>query len=50
MAKLTIEDLKNIKERVLKEDQFRSGQKRAKMTVHMGTCGIASGPVKLLTR
>ena len=43
MAKLTVDDLKKIKERVLMEDQFRSGQKRAKITVHMGTCGIASG-------
>ena len=43
MAKLTVDDLKKIKERVLMEDQFRSGQKRAKINVHMGTCGIASG-------
>ncbi len=43
MAKLTVDDLKKIKERVLMADQFRSGQKRAKITVHMGTCGIASG-------
>lgn len=43
MAKLTVDDLKKIKERVLMEDQFRSGQKRMKITVHMGTCGIASG-------
>jgi NADP-reducing hydrogenase subunit HndB len=43
VAKLTVDDLKKIKERVLMEDQFRSGQKRAKITVHMGTCGIASG-------
>jgi len=43
MAKLTIDDLKKIKERVLMQDQFRSGAKRAKINVHMGTCGIASG-------
>jgi len=43
MAKLTIDDLKKIKERVLMQDQFRSGEKRAKINVHMGTCGIASG-------
>jgi NADP-reducing hydrogenase subunit HndB len=43
VAKLTVDDLKKIKERVLMEDQFRSGQKRTKITVHMGTCGIASG-------
>ena len=43
MAKLTVDDLRKIKERVLMQDQFRSGEKRAKITVHMGTCGIASG-------
>ena len=43
MAKLTVDDLKKIKERVLMQDQFRSGEKRAKITVHRGTCGIASG-------
>ncbi|MBN1635617.1 MAG: (2Fe-2S) ferredoxin domain-containing protein [Deltaproteobacteria bacterium] len=48
MAKLTIDDLKKIKERVEKEDQFRSGDKRVKVTVHMGTCGIASGAKMIL--
>jgi NADP-reducing hydrogenase subunit HndB len=48
MAKLTIDDLKKIKNRVEKEDQFRSGTKRIKLTVHMGTCGIASGAKEIL--
>lgn len=48
MAKLTIEDLKKIKERVQKEDLFRTGQKRVKVIVHMGTCGIASGAKEIL--
>lgn len=48
MAKLTINDLKKIKEKVEKEDQFRSGIKRVKLTVHMGTCGIASGAKGIL--
>jgi NADP-reducing hydrogenase subunit HndB len=48
MAKLTIDDLKKIKNRVEKEDQFRSGTKRIKITVHMGTCGIASGAKEIL--
>jgi len=43
MAKLKIEDLKNIKERVRAETALREGYKRVKVTVHMGTCGIASG-------
>ena len=48
MAKLTIDDLKKIKDRVEKEDQFRAGIKRVKVTVHMGTCGIASGAKEIL--
>ena len=48
MAKLTIDDLKKIKDRVEKEDQFRAGTKRVKVTVHMGTCGIASGAKEIL--
>jgi NADP-reducing hydrogenase subunit HndB len=43
MAKLTIEDLKKIKEKVHAETALRDGDRRAKVTVHMGTCGIASG-------
>ena len=31
-----------------REDQFRSGEKRVKVTVHMGTCGIASGSKEIL--
>ena len=43
MAKLNVEDLKRIKEDVLKSTSLREGGKRVKITVHMGTCGIASG-------
>lgn len=43
MTKLTIEDLKKIKEKVQAETALRDGVRRAKVTVHMGTCGIASG-------
>jgi NADP-reducing hydrogenase subunit HndB len=43
MAKLKIEDLKKIKEKVHAETALREGERRAKITVHMGTCGIASG-------
>jgi len=43
MAKLKIEDLKKIKEKVHAETALREGDRRAKITVHMGTCGIASG-------
>lgn len=43
MAKMTIDDLKNIKEKVLKETSLRYGDATIKITVHMGTCGIAAG-------
>jgi NADP-reducing hydrogenase subunit HndB len=43
MAKLKLEDLKKIKDKVHKETALRDGGARAKVTVHMGTCGIASG-------
>jgi NADP-reducing hydrogenase subunit HndB len=43
MAKLTIEDLKRIKETTQKATALRQGDARVKITVHMGTCGIAAG-------
>ena len=43
MEKLKIGDLKKIKEKVHAETALREGDRRAKITVHMGTCGIASG-------
>jgi NADP-reducing hydrogenase subunit HndB len=43
MAKIKLEDLKKIKEKVLAETSLREGHRRVKVTVHMGTCGIASG-------
>jgi NADP-reducing hydrogenase subunit HndB len=43
MAKLTIDDLKNIKEKTSKETSVRHGAAKVKITVHMGTCGIAAG-------
>jgi len=43
MAKLKIGDLKKFKEKVHAETALREGDRRAKITVHMGTCGIASG-------
>ncbi|MBM4271015.1 MAG: (2Fe-2S) ferredoxin domain-containing protein [Deltaproteobacteria bacterium] len=43
MAKLSISDLKKIKEKVHSDTALREGGQRAKITVHMGTCGIAAG-------
>ena len=48
MAKLTIADLKKVKEKVLAETAVRDGHQRVKVTVHMGTCGIASGAKEVL--
>jgi len=43
MAKLTIDDLKRIKEETTKSTSLRDGDANIKITVHMGTCGIAAG-------
>lgn len=48
MAKITIDDLKKIKEKVHKEMSLRDGDRRVKVTVHMGTCGIASGAKEVM--
>lgn len=43
MAKLTIEDLKKLRENAKKATALREGETTVKITVHMGTCGIAAG-------
>ena len=43
MSKLTIDDLKKIKEKTTRDTALRDGQAAVKITVHMGTCGIAAG-------
>ena len=49
MAKLTIEDLKKIKEKTAKETSLRDGPANIKITVHMGTCGIAAGAREVMS-
>jgi NADP-reducing hydrogenase subunit HndB len=49
MPKLTIEDLKRIKEEVRSTTGLREGGFRAKVNIHMGTCGIAAGARKLMS-
>ncbi|MGB2823975.1 MAG: (2Fe-2S) ferredoxin domain-containing protein [Phycisphaerae bacterium] len=49
MAKIKIEDLENIRERMAKTMSLRGGEIRAKITVHMGTCGIAAGARKVMS-
>ncbi len=49
MARLKIEDLLKIKEKHKAEFTLREGGYRAKVTVHMGTCGIAAGARTVMT-
>jgi NADP-reducing hydrogenase subunit HndB len=48
MGKLTIQELQAIRERAKRARNLREGIGRAKITVHMGTCGIASGAREVL--
>ncbi len=48
MAKLTVEDLKKIKEGYKAERALREGAFRVKVTVHMGTCGLAAGAREIM--
>jgi NADP-reducing hydrogenase subunit HndB len=43
MPRLTIDDLKQMRDRTAGSLDLRAGVSRAKVTVHMGTCGIAAG-------
>ena len=49
MPRLTIEDLQKIKEKHQADFKLREGGYRAKVTVHMGTCGIAAGARAVMT-
>ena len=48
MAKLTIEDLKRLRESAKKATSLREGETTIKITVHMGTCGIAAGAREIM--
>jgi len=48
MKKVKIGDLEKIREKVRRSTNLRKDQARAKVTVHMGTCGIASGAREIL--
>ena len=49
MSKLTIDDLKKIKEKTAKETSLRYGEANIKLMVHMGTCGIAAGAREVMS-
>jgi len=46
--KIKPEDLDKIAERMRRQTVLREGAGRAKVTVHMGTCGIAAGARKIM--
>ena len=49
MAKIKPEDLDKIRQRMARTMSLRDGDARAKVTVHMGTCGIAAGARKIMS-
>jgi NADP-reducing hydrogenase subunit HndB len=49
MPKIKPEDLAKIRERMSRTMSLRDGDARAKITVHMGTCGIAAGARKIMS-
>lgn len=49
MPRLTVDDLMKIKEKHKAEFALREGGYRVKVTVHMGTCGIAAGARDVMT-
>jgi len=49
MPKLTIEELRKKRESTKKGIYLREGNFRGKVTVHMGTCGIASGAREIMS-
>ena len=48
MSNIKVEDLARIKEQVRHTTLLREGAGRVKITVHMGTCGIAAGARKIM--
>lgn len=48
MPKIKIEDLDKISERIRKATVLREGAGRAKITVHMGTCGISARACQIM--
>ncbi len=49
MPKIKPEELNTIAMRMRRQTMLREGAGRAKVTVHMGTCGIAAGARKIMS-
>jgi NADP-reducing hydrogenase subunit HndB len=50
VAKIKPEDLERIKAQMARTMNLREGDSRAKITVHMGTCGIAAGARTIMNK
>jgi len=50
MPKLKIEDLEKITDSVKRKMSVREGAGKVKITVHMGTCGIAAGARNIMDK
>lgn len=48
MPKLKLEDLAALREKARKTTSLRDGAARVRVTIHMGTCGIAAGARKIV--
>jgi len=49
MPKLTLDELAKMRDKAKRTTQLREGgEYKAKITVHMGTCGIAAGARKIM--
>ena len=49
MPRIKPEDLGKIRERMARTMSLRDGDARARIMVHMGTCGIAAGARKIMS-
>ena len=49
MPRIKPQDLGKIREQMSKTMSLRDGDARARITVHMGTCGIAAGARKIMS-
>jgi (2Fe-2S) ferredoxin len=49
MPKLTIEDLKKLRDETQRQRRQRDGTARATVNMHMGTCGISAGARQVMT-
>jgi len=49
VPKITPNDLARIRDEMTRTMNLRDGEARARVTVHMGTCGIAAGARKIMS-